>query len=152
MEAQAEADAIRARGEAEAEAIRAKGLAEAAAKDRMAEAMKKYGDAAVVEMIVNQLPEIMSAVSKPMEQIEKITVIDNGGDKGASKVAKVVSDVALNGFEVLNDLTGVDVSELLRNFVEKSGRTKAEPPVEATVAGAEHKASSETAPQAPAEE
>ena len=152
VEAQAEADAIRARGEAEAEAIRAKGLAEAAAKDRMAEAMKKYGDAAVVEMIVNQLPEIMSAVSKPMEQIEKITVIDNGGDKGASKVAKVVSDVALNGFEVLNDLTGVDVSELLRNFVEKSGRTKAEPPVEATVAGAEHKASSETAPQAPAEE
>ena len=91
MEAQAEADAIKAKGEAEADAIRAKGIADAEAKDRLAVAMEKYGEAAVVEMVIERLPEIMGAVSKPMEQIDKITVIDNGGKEGASKVAKTVS-------------------------------------------------------------
>lgn len=120
VEAQAEADAIRARGMAEAEAIKAKGIAEAEAKDKLAEAMKKYGDAAVVEMVVQRLPEIMSAVARPMENIDKITVIDNGGQQGASKVAKVVSDVAMNGFSVLNDLTGVDVAAMMRAFAAKN--------------------------------
>ncbi len=120
VEAQAEADAIRAKGMAEAEAIKAKGVAEAEAKDKLAEAMKKYGDAAVVEMVVQRLPEIMSAVARPMENIDKITVIDNGGQQGASKVAKVVSDVAMNGFSVLNDLTGVDVAAMMRAFAAKN--------------------------------
>lgn len=119
LQAEAEADAIRVKGGAEADAIRAKGVAEAEAKDRLAEAMKKYGDAAVVELVVQRLPEIMSAVARPMENIDKITVIDNGGAQGASKVAKVVSDVALDGFQVLNDLTGVDVAGLLRSLAEK---------------------------------
>ncbi len=121
VEALAEAEAIRSKGTAEAEAIKAKGLAEAEAKDRLAEAMKKYGDAAIVEMIVTQLPEIMSAVAKPMEQIDRITVIDNGGSQGTSKVAKIVSDVAVNGFDVLGQLTGIDIVKLMKNYVDKSG-------------------------------
>ena len=51
-EAEKEAAAIRAKGLAEAEAIRKKGLAEAEALDKKAEAMKKYGQAAILEMIV----------------------------------------------------------------------------------------------------
>ena len=129
LEAQAEADAIRVRGEAEAEAIRAKGIADAEAKDRLAVAMEKYGEAAVVEMVIERLPEIMGAVSKPMEQIDKITVIDNGGKEGASKIAKTVSDVAANGFEVLNDLTGIDLAKMMRNFVDKSDPKNGNPPV-----------------------
>lgn len=119
VQAEAEAEAIRVRGEAEAAAIKAKGVADAEAKDRLAEAMKKYGEAAVVEMIVQRLPEIMSAVSKPMEQIDKITVIDGGTGQGASRVAKTVSDVAVGGFEVLNDLTGIDIAEMIRSFAKK---------------------------------
>ena len=126
VEAQAEADAIRARGEAEAEATKAKGIADAEAKDRLAEAMKKYGEAAVVEMVIQQLPEIMGAVSKPMEQIVHITVIDNGGSEGASKVAKTVSDVASNGFTVLKDLTGVDIAQMMKNFAAKAGGASSE--------------------------
>jgi len=120
IEAQAEAEAIRAKGLAEAEAIKAKGLAEAEAKDKLAEAMAKYGEAAVVELIVSRLPEIMGAVAKPMEQVDKITIIDNGGNQGASKLSKVVTDVAANGFEVLKDLTGVDVNSILNSFVNKN--------------------------------
>lgn len=96
------------------------GLAEAEAKDKLAEAMSKYEEAAVVELIVSRLPEIMSAVAKPMEQVDKITIIDNGGNQGASKLTKVVTDVAANGFEVLKDLTGVDVSNILNKLVNKN--------------------------------
>ncbi|MPN21316.1 hypothetical protein SDC9_168695 [bioreactor metagenome] len=90
------------------------------AKDKLAEAMAKYGEAAVVELIVSRLPEIMASVAKPMEQVDKITIIDNGGGQGGSKLSKIVTDVAANGFEVLKDLTGVDVSNILNNFATKN--------------------------------
>ena len=119
IQAEAEAAAIRAKGLAEADAIKAKGLAEADAKDRLAEAMAKYGEAAIVEMIVDKLPDIMKEIARPLDQIDKLTVIDNGGNQGASKVSKIVTDVAANGFEVLKDLTGVDISKVLNDFVTK---------------------------------
>ena len=43
-------------GEAETEVIQTKGIAEAEALEKKAEAIKKYGQAAMVEMIVNALP------------------------------------------------------------------------------------------------
>ncbi|MCB7552822.1 flotillin family protein, partial [Escherichia coli] len=64
LEAKAEAEAIRAQGEAEAEALKAKGIAEAEAKDRLAEAMEKYGEAAMMSMVVERLPEIMAQIAK----------------------------------------------------------------------------------------
>lgn len=126
IEAQAEAEAIRLKGMAEADTIKAKGLAEAETKDKIAEAMAKYGEAAVVELIVSKLPEIMSSVAKPMEQVDKITIIDNGGAQGASKVSKIVTDVAANGFEVLKDLTGLNISELIGSLGNKETIKKPE--------------------------
>lgn len=154
VEAMAEAEAIRTKGIAEAEAIKAKGLAEAEAKDRLAEAMKKYGDAAIVEMIVKQLPDIMAAVSKPMEQIDKITVIDNGGSQGTSKVAKIVSDVAVNGFDVLGQLTGIDIAKIMKNYVDKSGKKPevAEAQTSAVDGNAEAMAKAHSEEAAPAKE
>lgn len=65
----------------------------------------------------------MKEVASPLEQIDKLTVIDNGGSQGASKVAKIVTDVTANGFEVLKDLTGLDLSNVLNNFVNKDIKT-----------------------------
>lgn len=123
IQAQADAEAIRAKGLAEADAIKAKGIAEAEAKDRLAEAMAKYGEAAIVEMIVNRLPDVMKEVASPLEQIDKLTVIDNGGSQGASKVAKIVTDVTANGFEVLKDITGIDLANVINSFVNKNSST-----------------------------
>jgi len=121
IEAQAEAEAIRLKGEADADAIRAKGIAEADAKNKLADALAKYGEAAVVEMLISRLPEIVGQVARPMENIDKITVIDTGnGDGGASKVARTVTNVAGTGFEVLKDLTGLDVTEMLKGFTKKT--------------------------------
>ncbi len=75
-----EAAAIRAKGLAEAEAIRQKGLAEAEALDKKAEAMKKYGQAAILEMIVGVLPDIAKSVAEPLSAIDKVTVIGGNSD------------------------------------------------------------------------
>lgn len=120
-EAFAEAEAIKVRGEAEALSIKAKGIAEAEAKDKLADSMAKYGNAAVIEMLISKLPEIMSEISKPMSNIDKITIIDNGGkDNSTSKIAKTVTDVAGSGFEAINDLTGIDISETIKSFINKN--------------------------------
>ena len=122
LKAEAEAKAIQLKGEADAGAIKAKGLAEAEAKSQLADAMAKYGEAAVTEMLINKLPEIMAQVAKPMSSIDKITVIDTGegsSNTGASKIAKTVTNVAGTGFEVLKDLTGLDVTELMKKFTQK---------------------------------
>ena len=127
IEAQAEAEAIRLKGEADAEAIRAKGIAEADAKSKLADALAKYGEAAVVEMLVGKLPDIVEQVARPMENIDKITVIDTGtGDGGASKVARTVTNVAGTGFEVLKDLTGLDVTEMMKGFGRKGQKVDVE--------------------------
>ena len=55
--------------------------------------------------------------------VDKLTVIDNGGNQGASKVSKIVTDVAANGFEVLKDLTGVDLSQVINDFVNKNSQS-----------------------------
>lgn len=119
IRAEAEAEAIIARGKADAEAIKAKGLADAEAKSKLAEAMSKYEEAAIVELMISRMPEIMKEVARPMEQVDKITIIDNGGNQGASKVSKMVTDVTANGFQVLKDVTGLDVVDLINRVVNK---------------------------------
>lgn len=122
IKAQAEAEGIKAKGLAEAETIRAMGFAEAETRDRLADAMKKYGDAAVVEMVVGKLPEIMSAVSKPMEQIDKITIIDSGSGEFAapSKLSKMVTDVSVNGLGLLKEITGIDLVTVMQNLANST--------------------------------
>ncbi len=124
IRAEAEAEAIIARGKAEAEAIKAKGLADAEAKSKLAEAMSKYEEAAIVELMISRMPEIMKEVARPMEQVDKITIIDNGGNQGASKVSKMVTNVTANGFQVLKDVTGLDVVDLINRVVNKETESK----------------------------
>lgn len=119
IDAIAQAESIKLKGTAEAEAIKAKGIAEAESKDRLAEAMAKYGEAAIVELVVARMPEIMAAVSKPMEKVDKITIIDNGGNKGASKLTKAVTDITTEGFQAVKDITGLDITDIITAFVKK---------------------------------
>ena len=73
FEQEKEAEAIRKQGEAEAEATRQKGLAEAEAMNKKAEAMAKYGQAAILEMLVGVLPDMAKAVAEPIAAIDKVT-------------------------------------------------------------------------------
>jgi flotillin len=112
----AEADAIAAKGKAEAEAIAAKGLAEAEAIDKKAEAMKKYGQAAMMEMIVKALPEMAAAIAEPLSTIDKVTIIDsgNGGESGVSNMGAYVPSVLAKTIESVKEATGVDIREIMK--------------------------------------
>ena len=105
-----EAAGIEAVGRAEAAAIEAKALAEANGIDRKAEAMKKYGDAAIIEIIMNALPAIAKNVAEPLSKVDKITMYGEGNS------AKLLQDI-INGTtqvtEGFSSSMGVDIKSLL---------------------------------------
>lgn len=109
-----EAEGIRATGLAEAEAIRAKATAEAEGIDKKAEAMKKYGEAAIIEMIMQALPEIAKNVAEPLSKVDKITMYGEGNS------AKMLQDIINSTTQVTEGLAqgmGIDVKALLSSIV-----------------------------------
>ncbi|MBZ0187202.1 MAG: hypothetical protein K8F91_13220, partial [Candidatus Obscuribacterales bacterium] len=76
----AEAEANRARGLAQATIIAARGQAEAEAMAKKAEAFKQYNDAAMASMVIEKLPELVSAAAQPLSKIGNVTLLSTGGD------------------------------------------------------------------------
>jgi flotillin len=126
---QAEADAEKARGLAaaqirqaqglaEAESQKAKGLAEAQAMEKKAEAWQKYNEAAVLQILAPLLPEIARAVAEPLSKVDRITMINTGGngDIGVSKITGEVAKVIAQIPPVLESLTGLKVDQLLERL------------------------------------
>ncbi|MFD8058391.1 flotillin family protein [Streptomyces cyaneofuscatus] len=112
------ADAVRIEGEAEAASIAAKGAAEAEAMQKKADAFAQYGDAAVLQMLVEVLPDVVAKASEPLSAIDKMTVISTDG---ASQLARTVTDNVSQGMELLSSTTGVDVAQLLQNLKSRTG-------------------------------
>ena len=109
-----EAEGIAAVGKAEAEAIRAKALAEAEGIDKKAEAMKKYGEAAVIEMVMQALPEIAKYVAEPLSKVDKITMYGDGNS------ARLLGDIITGTSQVTEGITqsmGIDVKSLLAGML-----------------------------------
>ncbi|MFD3414383.1 flotillin family protein [Streptomyces cyaneofuscatus] len=111
------ADAVRIEGEAEAASIAAKGAAEAEAMQKKADAFARYGDAAVLQMLVEVLPQVVAKASEPLSAIDKLTVISTDG---ASQLARTVTDNVAQGMELLSTTTGVDVAQLLQNLKNRT--------------------------------
>jgi flotillin len=116
------ADAVRIEGEAEAAAIAAKGAAEAESMQKKADAFAQYGDAAVLQMLVEVLPEVVAKASEPLSAVDKMTVISTDG---ASQLSRTVTDNVAQGMELLSSTTGVDLAALLKNL--KGGRKDTAP-------------------------
>ena len=107
------AEATEREGEAEAAAILARGKAEAEAQASKAEAFAKYGQAAVLDLLVQVLPQVVEAASRPMSEIDKMTVISTDG---ASSLTRSVANNVAQGLQLGSDLTGVDLVALLKNL------------------------------------
>lgn len=105
---------IQAEGEARAAATEAEGRAEAAALDAKAEALKKYGEAALTQELISKLPEIVRAAAEPMSNIKDMTVISTDG---ASAVTKNITSVLAESQEVIKATTGLDLSSILAGLV-----------------------------------
>ncbi len=109
QEGTAQADIIRLKGEAEAYAIRATGLAEAEAMRAKAESWELYGRAAVTQLIVEKLPEIVGNAAKSLESTQKLIIM---GERGPSQLVGSVVDIAAQAPALVKALTGMDLSDL----------------------------------------
>jgi flotillin len=108
-EAEGHAASTRTQGEAEAEIIFKKGEAEARAMNVKAE---------VVDKLITQLPEVVRAMSAPLSQVDKITIVSTG-DGNAAGVNKITGDMAKMAAQVpalFEALSGMDLKELLSNI------------------------------------
>ena len=119
----AEAEALRYAMEQEAKGIRAKGLAEAEAIEKKAEAQKKMGEASVIEMYLQALPEVVKNAATPLTRTDKIIMY---GDGNATKVVKDVMTSANQIMEGVKESTGLDISSLLAGVVGGKVAAKAQ--------------------------
>ena len=110
--AQKEAEAQYLLAEKEAEAIRMKGQAEAEAMLKKAEAMKQYGQAAMMQMVIDKLPDMAKAVSEPLSKTDKIILF---GEGGATSMARDTAGTMLQTFEAVKDAVGLDIPRMLKD-------------------------------------
>ena len=106
----AQAEAVRYAMEQEAEGVKAKGLAEALAIEKKAEAQKRMGEASVIEMYLQALPEIVKNAADPLAQTDKIVMY---GDGNAAKLVKDVMHSANQVVDGVKESTGIDLAALI---------------------------------------
>lgn len=112
----AEAEAKRFAAEQEAAGIAAIGEAEAAAIEKKAEAQKKMGEASVLDMYFQVLPDIVAAAAQPLNNVDAITMY---GDGNSTKLVKDVMNSTNQIIEAIKNTTGVDVSDFLQTVSNK---------------------------------
>jgi len=122
----AEADAYRLQKEAEAnaEAIKLEGSADAEAMMKKAESWQKYSEAAMFQILMDKLPELAESVARPLSKVDRITVVNSGGEGGSLGVNKITGEVAkiLGQMpEVIESVSGINLKNLI---TKNSGSAK----------------------------
>merc|ERR1719291_937083 len=87
--ARADGEKIRLIGAAEAKAVEAVGRAEAESMRMKASAYKQYGDAAILSLVLEALPQIAAEVSAPLAKTDQIVLI-GGGNNTTHEVNKLM--------------------------------------------------------------
>merc|ERR1719153_1679028 len=106
--ARAEAERVRLTGAAEARAIEAVGRAEAERMRMKASAYKQYGDAAVMALVLEALPQIAAEVAAPLAKTDEIVLL-GGADNTTNEVNKLMATLPPS----IQALTGVDLTGAL---------------------------------------
>merc|ERR1740116_216449 len=106
--AKAEGEKIRLIGAAEAKAVEAVGRAEAESMRMKASAYKQYGDAAIMSLVLEALPQIAAEVAAPLAKTDEIVLL-GGADKTTTEVNKLLGQLP----PAIAALTGVDVTGAL---------------------------------------
>ncbi len=128
-EAEGRASSVRTEGEAEAEIIFKKGDAEARAMNVKAEAYQEWNQAAVIDKLISNMPEMVRALAAPLSNIDKITIVSTG-DGSAAGAHKITGDITAMAAQVpalFEALSGMQMSDLLakvRLIGDKTGSDK----------------------------
>ncbi|MBQ8149232.1 MAG: hypothetical protein IJ041_01825, partial [Clostridia bacterium] len=109
-ERQAIADAELYEAEKAAEAVLLKGKAEAEAIELKAKAMQQYGQAAMLEMVIEKLPDVARAIGEPLSQTDKIILFGEGATTG---LTRDVTGSMMQTFEAMKSAVGLDIPKML---------------------------------------
>ena len=90
-----------------------KGKADAEALELKANAMQKYGEAAMLEMVVNKLPDVARAIGEPLAQTEKIILF---GEGAATGLTRDMTGSMMQSFEAIKAAVGVDIPKMLKDI------------------------------------
>src|SRR5579883_2252536 len=132
----AEAEVIKARGLAEAEVIRAKGEAEADAMKVKAAAYHEYNQAAVLDKLLTNMPEVVRAIAEPLSKVDKVTIVSTGGGNGtngglgASRLTGDIVNMVAQVPALFELLSGTPIGDLM-NRVPALGNQDNEGPAKA---------------------
>lgn len=112
----AEADAKKYAALAEAEGIAAIGRAEAEAIEKKAEAQKKMGEASVIEMYFNAMPQIVANAAAPLTNVDKIIQYGEGNN------TKLIKDIMNSSNQVIEAMSenGINIKEILSKALNKN--------------------------------
>ncbi|WP_430114361.1 SPFH domain-containing protein [Paenibacillus macerans] len=127
LEGLAIAEAERAKGSAEAEIIRLRGLAEAEAKEKLAEAFSKFGEAAILDIVVKMLPDLAGQIASPLSSIDKLTVVDTGKGEGAARVSNYVTELMATAPDMLKSVSGIELDRLIQGLTKGKTVASAQP-------------------------
>lgn len=112
----AAAEALRLEGDAEAAAILARGDAEATAMEKKANAYEQYGQAAILDLLADMLPQLVREAAAPLASVDKMTVISTDG---ASQITKNAAANVTQGLQMASDLLGVDLAEMFKTLANQ---------------------------------
>ena len=81
-------------GASEARAIEAVGRAEAEKMRMKASAYKQYGDAAIMALVLEALPQIAAEVAAPLAKTDEIVLL-GGADRTTTEVNKLLGELSI---------------------------------------------------------
>lgn len=105
-----ETEGIRAVGEANASAAQAMFIAEAEGLEKKADAYERFGQAAILDMVVKILPQVAAEVAKPISSIDSVNIYDGGVDRVSGNVPVVLKQT----FDTIESATGVNLTDIVR--------------------------------------
>jgi flotillin len=112
----AQAEVVKATGTAEADVVALKGAAEAQAMAKKAASWKDYNEAAVIQLVLQTLPELAQAIAQPLSKTESITIVNTGGEgtgAGAGRVTRDVAEIMAQLPPIVENLAGIDLKKLI---------------------------------------
>ncbi len=105
-------------GNAEAGIVLSKGEAEAKALALRADAYRQFNEAAIIQTVLSQLPDIVRAAAEPMGNIDHLTVLSNDG---ASDMVRNVTRTVTEAGATVKGLTGIDIPAMLGEAMGGAG-------------------------------
>lgn len=114
MTGNAEASKTAAVGKAEADIIAAKGASEADAMRQKAASWRDYNQAAIADILLRQMPEIVRAMSEPLAKTGSITIVSTGdGATGASRLSGDLTRSLAEVPAIVEALSGIKLKDVM---------------------------------------